>query len=103
MTCFSAFHVSFTIDIWRPDSFWRPESKVNALISSQAAELQESFGKCCFPVTKRRLGKLFMVAAFKNIRDLDMGVSEDLGYPKKNWFTHGVLSGNAGFEDHVYN
>ena len=33
MTCFSAFHVSFTIDIWRPDSFWRPESKVNALIS----------------------------------------------------------------------
>ena len=30
MTCFSAFHVSFTIDIWRPDSFWRPESKVNA-------------------------------------------------------------------------
>ena len=54
-------------------------------------------------MTKRRLGKLFMVAAFKNIRDLDMGVSEDLGYPKKNWFTHGVLSGNAGFEDHVYN
>ena len=60
--------------------------------------------KMLFPGDKNdAMGKLFMVAAFKNIRDLDMGVSEDLGGTQKNWFTHGVLSGNAGFEDHVYN
>ena len=49
MTCFSAFHVSFTIDIWRPDSFWRPESKVNALLGPGMEAIKNGHPKAFDP------------------------------------------------------